>query len=547
MPQIINPKTLSPQNAEKLYVFFDGQFQKGIYAWSNGSIYSFADGSDFVFSSNVIMRLPKEGKTGVRYEFVSDRLLGKGTYGCVYEVEGTFRINKTSFRFKEHGQNGKSRAVKIQSHNFHHPEHTAWEEYHLSKRASHLAVKQPVFAGGESYTVMRELKGRELYAILQDDLSGKNILTLEKRIELTKALLKALKEQVIDKKIIHRDIKPENILVDMSTFPISVNIIDFGLSTTADMADGRFPGTPLYKAPESWDEVSQTSKADVFSMARVIAELWHDTTIATLLKINTFQYARYNAHHVDLDTLFTGIDGLDEENKSNIKTALKGMFHAKSGLRSSIDQAIEHFSHVNLVPNAEQNTDEAIEHFSHINLVPNAEQDSENNAILTRQHPQSMLRIEAILAQIKLLRKQEVDLISRGSGDLAKKLSQLTTDIEGKMNQLKYMSLANYNHSVEQYATDCQTLINTSKDDFAHHRNINYILANVAFAIAGLGVVYLAACVVNLAVTKGNNFLFFKETKTSSLVRAVEENLDEMGQLMQQEQAPPLNMIESKA
>ncbi|WP_133135387.1 protein kinase domain-containing protein [Legionella rowbothamii] len=546
MPQIINPKNLSPQNAEKLYAFFEGQLQKGVHVWSNGSVYSFADGSDFIFSSQVIMRQPKEGKTGVRYEFISDRQLGKGSYGIVYEIEGTFKIDKTSFRFKEHGQNGKSRAVKIQHHNYHHPEYTAWEEYNFSKRASHLAIKQPVFSGQVSYTVMRELKGKDLDQILQDDLLGKNVLTLENRSELTKALLKALKEQVTDKSIIHRDIKPENILVDMSTFPITVNIIDFGLSTNADKPDGEYPGTPLYQAPELWDRVSQSSKADVFSMGRIIAELWRDTTVSTLMTINSFTYACDNAHNVSLDTLFTGIDELDNENKSIIKETLKGMLCANSNQRLSIDQAIEYFSHVNLSsPRAEQNADGNRENLPHANLSPTTEQNPdknrehppyvnlvattepkiENMAILTRYHPQSMLRIEAILAQIKLLRAQAGDLIYRGSDDVAGKLSLLATDLETKMNQLKYMSLTNYNQCVEQYAADCQTLINTSKEDFANHRNINYILANVALAIAGLGVVYLAAGIVNLVVTKGNNFLFFKETKTSSLVRAVEENL----------------------
>lgn len=530
MPQIINPKTLSYQNAKKLYAFFDKQFQKGIYVWSSGNVYSFTDGSDFVFSSNVVMRLPKEGKTGVRYEFISERLLGEGCYGAVYEIEGTFKFNGASFHFKEHGDNGKARAVKIQHHDVTHPEDSAWQEYYLSKKASHLAIKQPVVVNRVSYTVMRELKGRELYAILQDDLSGKNILTVEQRIELTKALLKALKEQVTDKNIIHRDIKPENILVDMSTFPITVNIIDFGLSTYADKPDGTYPGTPLYQSPESLDRVSQSSKTDVFSMARVIAEVWRDTTLSTLLNINSFELARENAHHVTLDTLFNDIKNLDNVSKTSIETALTGMFRANPYQRFSIDEAIEHISHVNLPPTAQKNTDQDREH---VNQVPTTEQKTVNHTILTRYHPQSILRIEAILTQINLLRVQEVNLINRGSDIVAEELGQLATQLEDKMNQLKYMSLTQFNQCVEQYATDCQALIDTSKENFAHHRNINYILANVALAIAGLGVVYLAACIVNLAVTQGNNFLFFKETKTSSLVRAVEENLNEMKCLIQ--------------
>lgn len=548
MFQIINPKTLSAKNAEKLYAFFNAQYQQSIDTWSKDSTYVFADGSRFSFSSNVVMRLRKEGKVGVRYEFVSDRLLGKGQFGMVYQVEGTFSISKDSFRFKEHGSNGKTRAIKIQHHNYRRPQHQALHEYYLSKKASHLAIKQPTFEkkgnNSVSYTVMNKLKGVELRKIIQADQLGNRTLTLKERIELSKALLIALKEQVTDNGIIHRDIKPENILVDMSTNPITVNIIDFGLSTNADHADGIFPGTPLYQAPEMWDQVSQSCKADVFSMARLIAELWHDKTILELETVGTSEHARNNAHNVSLHTLFTGISELDEKDRFIIRATLAGMFLADSNQRYSIEQAIKLFSQVGLKP-AQNIDEEAIEVLPPANLVPTIEQNIENNAILTRYHTQSILRIEAILAQIKLLRKHEIDLINRDSVDVAEKLGRLATDIEEKMNQLKYMSLTNYNQSVEHYAADCQTLINNSKEDFANHRNINYIWANIALAIAGLGVVYLTAGVINLALTRGNDFLFFKETKTSSLVRSVEKNLDEMGQLMKQEQAPVSAVIKA--
>lgn len=247
---------------------------------------------------------------------------------------------------------------------------------------------------------------------------------------------------------------------------------------------------------------------------------------------------------MSLHTLFTGISELDEKDRFIIRATLAGMFLADSNQRYSIEQAIKLFSQVGLKP-AQNIDEEAIEVLPPANLVPTIEQNIENNAILTRYHTQSILRIEAILAQIKLLRKHEIDLINRDSVDVAEKLGRLATDIEEKMNQLKYMSLTNYNQSVEHYAADCQTLINNSKEDFANHRNINYIWANIALAIAGLGVVYLTAGVINLALTRGNDFLFFKETKTSSLVRSVEKNLDEMGQLMKQEQAPVSAVIKA--
>ncbi|WP_058535266.1 Dot/Icm T4SS effector kinase LegK1 [Legionella saoudiensis] len=515
MPQIIDPRNLSQQNAKKLQAFFDSQLKRGIKVWQKGQIYIFADGSSFEFSSDVIWRQRKEGKSGVRYEFISERLLGKGAFGEVYEIEGTFALNNDSFQFKEQGAKGKKRAVKIQFHNTFLPKQVVLREYDLSTKTTHLAVKKPTLGGWKnnsaSFTVLNKLPGRELASILQDDLAGTQILTVNDRIELSKALLKVLKEQVTDKGIIHRDIKPENILVDMSTKPFSLNIIDFGLSTAAASPDGEYPGTPLYKAPEIWDETSQSCKADVFSMARVIAELWNDKTLSMLMTVGTYSYAKTNAHQVDLNTLFSDIKDLDEENSSIIRAALKGMFHPHSNQRFSIDEAIEHFSHVH------------------------TSEEKANNAILTKAYPQSMNRIEAALTQVKILKKQEEALIKRGHGKVAKTLNHLIAEIQDKMEKLKYMSIMEYNQNVESYTKHCQTLINTNKEIFAHHRNVNYILANIALAIAGLGVLYLTAGLMNLAVTKGNNFLFFKETKTCSLVSKMKENLDEMEESIQQE------------
>ncbi|MDR3501839.1 MAG: protein kinase [Legionella sp.] len=355
MPQIISPKTISSQNISKLYEFFSFQHKKNIHAWSKGVTYTLADGSNFEFSSCVIMRPRKEGKTGVRYEFVSDRILGQGTFGTIYEIECTVALSQDSYRLKEQGYNGKTRAIKRQYHDSAYSEDNAWMEYYSSIKATHLTIKKPVFINGPnysiSYMVMNKLRGRALSDIIKDDLSGHHILTLEQRIDLSKGLLRTLKEQVTDKGIIHCDIKPANILVDISTNPITINIIDFAYSTTADQPDNSFAGTPFYHAPEIWDKLPTTSvKIDVFSMARVIAELWHDKTLGTALALNSVEYVKNNAHNVNLNTLFSGIVGLDNENKSLIKITLAGMFRADSKLRLSIDEAIECLSQVNLPP-----------------------------------------------------------------------------------------------------------------------------------------------------------------------------------------------------
>ena len=54
--------------------------------------------------------------------------------------------------------------------------------------------------------------------------------------------------------IIHRDVKPQNILVNESLHVVKVT--DFGLSVVREesMSSSGAAGTPMYMAPEIWEE-----------------------------------------------------------------------------------------------------------------------------------------------------------------------------------------------------------------------------------------------------------------------------------------------------
>lgn len=516
MPKLLNPQSITSIEAAKLLKFFDDQAMLGVQVWKKEQTYSFKDNSTFQFTQDVIQRKRKEGKVGLRYEFISDKQLGKGNFGTVFEIAGTLALEPGKIRYKQAGYNNKTRAVKIQTHNpANYPMKRAITEYQLNKRATHLAVKEPTIQNLTSYSVMKKIKGKELIDIITDDLTGKKPLTIQQRIDLTKAIVKALKEQVTDKGIIHRDLKGENIFVNFSD-PPTATIFDFGLSVVADEPDGRTPGTPAYAAPEIWKKREQTVKIDVFSMARVLALLWHvDTT--------SYEYSNYadfehNAMNVNLSSLFIGLPELNRVNQHIIRNTLKEMLLPDASSRFSVDQAIIEFA--KLEPQKV-----ALDHGR--NRAFWAETFEWNTpsqiTLLNEIVPESKKRIARILKQIDILKGKVDNLNSRQQNEVAQKLANLATELEQKMRALQHKSTKEYGQDVLFIIQDCQKLIRDNKDAFVVHRDDKYLWANVALGIAGLGLIYLAAIMVHKKMT--GSYLFFNQTKTTSMVEVVEKSM----------------------
>lgn len=347
MPISIDLTQAYSNYTKELFTFFNAQSQLGIKVWKKNTPYRFADGTQFALQHDVFQRERKEGHPGVRYEVMSNSLpLGKGHFGKIIIIEGTLVLDADSFRCKKRGEN-KTRVVKVQFHSvYENPLSQLQFEYELTKRANHLAVKKPTLATNSSfsivshtsYTVMKEIFGRQLLDILNDDIEGIHVLSLKQRFELSNALLHALNVQVTSNGIVHRDIKPENILVHLGP-PILVNIVDFGLSLLAGKSDGKRAGTKCYSAPEIIVTPHLINvKADVFSMARVIALLWG-------VDLDTYgEDYLYNVSSIKMiGHIFSGIVELDKKTKGKIRSVLLDMLHIHPANRISIDEAIARF------------------------------------------------------------------------------------------------------------------------------------------------------------------------------------------------------------
>lgn len=358
MPKIIDHTVLSEDDAQKLFIFFESQSKLGIRIWDPKITYAFHDNTPFSFALKIIQRDRKEGKVGVRYEFIGDDKIGEGGTSMVYNVKATLAMIGETCLVKAYGStrkephdmskpSKKKRIIKVQVHTAEHPIDRVQSEYDMSKRSPHLAIKPPTIIGNTSYMVMTKLKGRVLFNILDEDYEGIKILSLANRLKLSTALLISLKEQVTDKGIIHGDIKGENIMIDMKANPMSVAIFDYGFSVPTDNPGHGTAGSAAYASPELFSQGPKTPKIDVYSLARVLCLIW---------RVDSDSYGEedperiiYNASNVNLDSLFGYIENLDDHNKHIIKAILEGMLKADSKQRISLDEAIDEFAKIRLI------------------------------------------------------------------------------------------------------------------------------------------------------------------------------------------------------
>ncbi|RUQ78851.1 hypothetical protein [Legionella septentrionalis] len=61
----------------------------------------------------------------------------------------------------------------------------------------------------------------------------------------------------------------------------------------------------------------------------------------------------------------------------------------------------------------------------------------------------------------------------------------------------------------KEFQNVCNLAIEKARPELEKHRVLNKTLANLALAIAGLGIGFVVAGLINLAVTRGKHFLFF--------------------------------------
>lgn len=126
--------------------------------------------------------------------------------------------------------------------------------------------------------------------------------------------------------------------------------MDYGLSLNEEEQDYLSKGTLSYVAPEIISSPFISSlKSDVFSMARVIALLWH-------VNLDSYNDTKIKFYSIEeqLNELFDEITDLEKKDEKIIRSVLKGMLEKNPEKRLSIDNAIQQFNSVGVVEEPEE-------------------------------------------------------------------------------------------------------------------------------------------------------------------------------------------------
>jgi len=193
------------------------------------------------------------------------RLLGKGTFGSVYEALRT--------------PLGKRVALKLLDPKLaHHPEAIVRferEAYAAAslEHANIVAVFEAGAVGDQRYLAMEYLEGETLDAVI-----ARGPMPAAQIAETFLPLLSAL-ALVHGQGYIHRDLKPANIFLAQRAGGVEPKLLDFGVvkpdtaqGNAALTRKGALLGSPAYMSPEQAEARAIDTRSDLFSLGVVLWE-----------------------------------------------------------------------------------------------------------------------------------------------------------------------------------------------------------------------------------------------------------------------------------
>lgn len=207
--------------------------------------------------------------------------LGDGNFGKVMKGVCTF-VSPVAQSVPAWGYRQTDYAVKICEFN---PKRDTAEKEVAFMRLSGMRAKNVIQGKINNVTynfiVMENLKGHDLFDLINKDWSNEQRFTTNMILKLIKSLLLAYHRQIYSQNIHHRDLKPENIkvLIDFKReLILSLRIFDFGLSKKSDEFDNAPCGSPMYIAPEVIDGTTGLL-SDIYALGVIIKLICRDDCI----------------------------------------------------------------------------------------------------------------------------------------------------------------------------------------------------------------------------------------------------------------------------
>lgn len=290
-------------------------------------------------------------KNDIRFEVISNHLIGQGSFSSVFPIEATIVpiVNPASTKniqnilIKKTTSTGNTRVVKIvkiknpdssneSTNNF---KNRIEREINLSSPLLHL--KSPIFDNDThiSYLVMRQFNNVHLFSKIRD-------YNTDQRLDIALALLKAGKEQIQDRKVIHRDLKADNILryYDTTSRQWVVIIIDYGLAKEHDKLDENEPkGNLLNMSPEAYRGCNSTYQRDVYALGCLLNGLLGGTRHKELKSESELKEEYVSG--IRINNLFKDMPELDETLRTLLLNLIRHMTIKSPQERATLDQAID--------------------------------------------------------------------------------------------------------------------------------------------------------------------------------------------------------------
>lgn len=490
MPKFTFVPKISLRDIEKnpwLWDFLQTQSKSGVHLWKPNNDY-FYQGNLFRFNHLILARV-RTNKRQIKlpqdqcaYEEIdTNNLIGRGCHSQVFPIVYTLSTNKAGVpTIKD-----KNRVVKYQQKGCY-----ADHEYSMTVQAPHLHVKQPV----EGYMVMRRIQGIPLSALRTKGFNRKE------KLELTKALVLALKTQLVKNHIEHHDLHQNNIIIQI-TQPLptdekqfEANIIDFGWAKKMEhQNEGAYY--------QDWKDLIQLLSSFVWRTGalpeslRSIVRLNHYSIASIESVIHLIHRLSILPNDASLPVLDNIFSYLDQLEKSNAGLAKK--------LQAIMLDAIEQSTSDDLIL-LRKGIIDCIELLHTENIMDHVFFES----ILVHDAKQQLtfLSIFKHLNQIALKGNQLIiqGLLTEGNRltGLAAHLKKLTFKSAYKpalerQNMLKY----------------CVKSVIAEKKSIDIHRNSKYIYAEIGIILASLIVLYPIIAGLHYLVT--GQFTFFGQTSTA--------------------------------